>query len=96
MRCKQWEQIGAEYEQLANRMLMSFEKKFTAVDDIRNSNGNIRLEMLTIDKGVECVYTFHEDILPLYIHTVPDRAFAARAGESARLRVDSSYTSYSA
>ena len=67
MRRKQWEQIGAEYEQFANRMLMPFEKKFTTVDDIQNSNGNIRLEMLTTDKGVECIYTFDEDILPLYM-----------------------------
>ncbi len=67
MRRKQWEQIGMEYEQFANRMLMPFEKKFTTAEDIQNGMGNIRLEMLTTDKGAECVYTFDEDILPLYM-----------------------------
>ena len=67
MRRKQWEQIGLEYEQFANRMLMPFEKKFTTAEDIQNGMGNIRLEMLTTDKGSECVYTFDEDILPLYM-----------------------------
>ena len=46
---------------------MPFEKKFATAEDIQNSNGNIRLEMQSIDKGAECVYTFDEDILPLYM-----------------------------
>ncbi len=67
MRRKQWEQIGLEYEQFANRMLMPFEKKFTTADEMAEYSGGIRIEMQSVDKSRECIYTFDKDILPLYM-----------------------------
>lgn len=63
----QWEKIGGEYQTLADKMLMPFEKKFTSADDVRARSGQARIETLITEKEVECVYTFDEDILPLYV-----------------------------
>lgn len=67
MRRKQWEQIGVEYGTFADRMLVPFEMKFTSSDDVREYSGTARVETLITDKGAECVFTFDEDILPLYV-----------------------------
>lgn len=62
-----WEKIGGEYQDFADKMLMPFEKKFTTADDVKELNGQARIETLATDKTVEAVYTFDEDILPLYV-----------------------------
>ncbi|NDO20367.1 hypothetical protein FMM68_11985 [Lachnospiraceae bacterium MD329] len=67
MRKKQWERIGEEYADFAGKMLMPFEKKFTNADDVKAKSGQAQIETLSTDKGTECVYTFDEDILPLYV-----------------------------
>ncbi len=66
-RRKQWEQLGIAYEEVSDKMLMPFEKKFTSADDVRELSGQARIETLSTDKGNECVYTFDEDILPMYV-----------------------------
>lgn len=66
-RRKQWEQLGIAYGEFADKMLMPFEKKFTKADDVKTLNGQVRLETLATDKVVEAVYTFDEDILPMYV-----------------------------
>lgn len=66
-RRKQWEQLGIAYGEFANKMLMPFEKKFTNIDDVKTLNGQLRLETLVTEKTVEAVYTFDEDILPMYV-----------------------------
>lgn len=67
MRRKQWEQLGIDYAEFADKMLMPFEKKFTTADDVKGLSGQARIETLVNDKTVEAVYTFDEDILPLYV-----------------------------
>lgn len=66
-RRKRWEQLGLAYGEFADKMLMPFEKKFTKSDDVRELSGQARIETLATDKTVEAVYTFDEDILPLYV-----------------------------
>ena len=61
-----WKQIGTEYAEFADRMLMPFERGFTGAADIQGLSGSMCMETVT-DKVTECVYTFDEDILPLYI-----------------------------
>ncbi len=67
MRRKQWEQIGRAYAGFADKILMPFEKKFISADDVKGYSGQIRIETLTTDKGIESIYTFDEDILPMYV-----------------------------
>lgn len=67
MRRKVWEQIGIDYGAFADRMLMPFENKFVSADDVADYSGNVRIETLKTDKSIECIYTFNEDILPMYI-----------------------------
>lgn len=67
MRRKQWEQIGMSYGSFADKMLMPFEKKFIVVDDVMARSGQVRIETLITDKSVESIYTFDEDIMPLYV-----------------------------
>ena len=66
-RRKQWEQLGFAYGEFADKMLMPFEKKFTSADDVRRKGGQVRIETLATEKTVEAIYTFDEDILPLYV-----------------------------
>ncbi len=66
-RRKRWEQLGLAYGEFADKVLMPFEKKFISADDVRELNGQARIEMLATDKIIETVYTFDEDILPMYI-----------------------------
>ena len=67
MRRRQWEQIGAEYGAFAERMLMPFEKKFTSAADVGGFAGIARIEALSTEKVTDCVYTFENDILPMYV-----------------------------
>ena len=67
MRRKQWEQLGIYYGEFADKMLMPFEKKFTSAGDVRGEGGQVRIETLATEKTVEAIYTFDEDILPLYV-----------------------------
>jgi hypothetical protein len=67
MRRKQWEQIGIEYGEFADKMLMPFEKKFISADDVKGRSGQVRIESMITDKSVDCIYTFDEDIMPLYV-----------------------------
>ncbi|MCH5210716.1 MAG: hypothetical protein J1F01_07110 [Oscillospiraceae bacterium] len=67
MRRKQWEQLGIYYGEFADKMLMPFEKKFTSAGDVREKSGQARIETLATEKTVEAIYTFDEDILPLYV-----------------------------
>ncbi len=62
-----WEKIGGEYKEFADKMLMTFEKKFTSADDVKEISGQARIETLATEKTVEAVYTFDEDILPMYV-----------------------------
>lgn len=66
-RRKRWEQLGLAYGEFADKVLMPFEKKFISADDVRELSGQARIEMLATDKIIETVYTFDEDILPMYI-----------------------------
>ncbi|NDO18544.1 hypothetical protein FMM68_02580 [Lachnospiraceae bacterium MD329] len=67
MRRKQWEQLGIAYGEFADKMFMPFEKKFTNTVDVKTVSGQVRIETMITDKGIECVYTFDEDILPMYV-----------------------------
>lgn len=67
MRKKQWELIGAAYETFVSRMLIPFENKYISADDIKNCSGQARIETIITDKSVEHVFTFDEDIMPLYV-----------------------------
>lgn len=66
MRKKQWLNIGDEYSEFADRMLLPFENKFISISDIKGIKGQILIETLVSNKSVESVYTFGTDILPLY------------------------------
>lgn len=67
MRRKQWEQLGIAYGEFADKMFIPFEKKFTSADDVRELSGQARIETLATEKTVEVIYTFDEDILPMYV-----------------------------
>ena len=67
MRRKQWEQIGILYGEFADRMLMPFEKKFISAEAIKTCFGQTKIETLVTEKNIDCIFTFEEDILPLYI-----------------------------
>lgn len=62
-----WEKIGGEYQEFADKMLMPFENKFTSADDVKARSGQARIETFITEKSIECVYTFDEDIMPLYV-----------------------------
>lgn len=67
MRKKQWEQIGIEYGEFTDKMLMPLENRFISADDVKGCSGRVRIETMITEKNVDCVYTFDEDIIPLYV-----------------------------